>query len=67
MSRVGSGLVCNLIIRFAREAVMAPLLRGIFICWICGKRVSLEDCKIDELGKPVHEECYVAKLALRKG
>jgi len=33
-------------------------------CWICGKAVKLEDCKVDEHGLPVHEDCYVAKLAL---
>jgi hypothetical protein len=25
--------------------------------------VQLESCKIDERGQPVHEDCYVAKLA----
>jgi hypothetical protein len=35
------------------------------ICWLCclcGKRVSLEECKIDEYGLPVHEECYVVLI-----
>ena len=32
------------------------------ICWICGKTISLEQCKIDESGLPVHGECYVAKI-----
>ena len=31
-------------------------------CWICGKTTSLEQCKIDESGLPVHGECYVAKI-----
>lgn len=31
-------------------------------CWICGKAVKLENCKVDEYGLPVHEDCYVAKL-----
>jgi hypothetical protein len=35
-------------------------------CWLCGKAVSLEACKTDEYGKSVHEECYVARLALEK-
>jgi hypothetical protein len=43
---------------------MAPLLRGIFRCWICGRRVALEDCKIDEHGYAVHENCYIG-MALR--
>jgi hypothetical protein len=33
-------------------------------CWICGKPVALENCKVDEHGLPVHEECYVARVAL---
>ena len=33
-------------------------------CWICGGSVSLEDCKIDEHGSPVHEQCYAARVAL---
>jgi hypothetical protein len=36
-------------------------------CWICGKALSLESCKIDEHGQPVHEECYVAVVRLRSG
>jgi hypothetical protein len=33
-------------------------------CWLCGCSVSLEDCKIDERGFPVHEKCYAAKVVL---
>jgi hypothetical protein len=32
-------------------------------CWICGRAVSLEECKIDEHGLAVHERCCVARLA----
>jgi hypothetical protein len=32
-------------------------------CWICGMAVSLEDCKSDEQGMAVHEDCYVRKTA----
>jgi hypothetical protein len=28
-------------------------------CWICNKPVRLQDCKTDDRGRPVHEECYV--------
>jgi hypothetical protein len=35
-----------------------------FNCWICGKPVSLETCKTDERGKPVHEDCYVTVIRL---
>ena len=34
------------------------------MCWICGRSVSLESCKIDENGNAVHEECYATKVAL---
>jgi ribosome-binding protein aMBF1 (putative translation factor) len=32
------------------------------MCWICGRTVALEDCKVDERGLPVHDNCYVAKV-----
>src|SRR5215469_8746637 len=32
------------------------------VCSICGKPVSLQDCKVDEYGKAVHGTCYVAKV-----
>ena len=32
------------------------------VCSICGKSVSLKDCKVDEHGKAVHGTCYVAKV-----
>jgi hypothetical protein len=34
-----------------------------FVCSICGKQVDITTCKTDELGKPVHNVCYAAKLA----
>ena len=34
------------------------------VCWICGRAIALETCKIDEVGYPIHEECYVARVAL---
>jgi len=46
---------------------MASRQDPIHICWICGNRVSLERCKIDEHGRAVHEDCYVAKIALQNG
>jgi hypothetical protein len=42
---------------------MTPLLRATPNCWICGRPAELESCKIDERGQPVHEDCYVARLA----
>ena len=32
------------------------------LCRLCGRAVELENCKTDERGRPVHEECYVAGL-----
>jgi hypothetical protein len=43
---------------------MAPLLRATPTCGICGLPVQLESCMVDEHGQPVHEDCYVGKLAL---
>jgi hypothetical protein len=35
-------------------------------CSICNEAVELETAKIDEVGKPVHEECYVEKISVNK-
>lgn len=42
----------------ARRRAMANPGASARICWICGKSVPLEECKIDEHGLAVHEECY---------
>lgn len=39
-------------------------LRPTQMCWICGRIVRLDACKTDEHGCAVHEQCYVAKMAL---
>ena len=31
-------------------------------CWLCGKSVSLENCKTEERGRAVHEERYVTSF-----
>jgi recombinational DNA repair protein (RecF pathway) len=36
-----------------------------FSCTICGESVELETTKIDEGGKPVHEECYLRQVSLK--
>jgi hypothetical protein len=36
-------------------------------CTLCNSSVTLEACKIDERGKPVHEECYVRKTRVNAG
>jgi len=35
-------------------------------CAICGKPITLERAKVSEEGKPMHEECFVAKIRLSK-
>ncbi len=42
---------------------MAFLKKPVHECWICGSEVSLEECKIDEHGQAVHEDCYLVALA----
>lgn len=34
------------------------------ICAICGREVSLEQCKVDEYGAAVHDGCYVKKVLM---
>jgi len=43
---------------------MAFLQKLVHECWICGYEVSLEECKIDEHGQAVHQECYLVALAV---
>ena len=35
---------------------------GIVPCAICGLRVELEQCKVNEDGQAVHEKCYFASM-----
>jgi hypothetical protein len=35
------------------------------VCYICGDPVPLEDCKTDENGHAVHEECYLVREKLK--
>jgi len=34
-------------------------------CWICQKAIALEECIIDENGRPVHEDCYICAVKLK--
>src|SRR5216684_7600838 len=44
---------------------IAPLAPGpSFECSLCSKPIPLEDSKVSEDGRPMHEECYVSKLTL---
>jgi len=44
--------------------VPPPVSRASFECAICSKPIPLEDSKVSEDGRPMHEECYVAKVTL---
>jgi hypothetical protein len=35
-------------------------------CSICNESVELETTRVNEIGEPVHEECYAIKLNLKK-
>lgn len=37
-------------------------MKGPVICPICNKPVILESARVNELGKAVHEECYLKAL-----
>ena len=37
-----------------------------FPCSICNESVELETAKVDEIGNPIHEECYVQRVSLKK-
>ena len=63
---VPDGGVDYWMIRSARLHMAWPQ-ESVHICWICGNRVSLEKCKIDEQGQAVHEDCYVAKVVFQSG
>jgi ribosome-binding protein aMBF1 (putative translation factor) len=34
-------------------------------CWMCGRTIRLDDCKIDEHGMAVHEDCYVSRVMMK--
>ena len=36
------------------------------VCQLCGKPISLESARINEFGKPVHQECYVTAIRQAK-
>jgi hypothetical protein len=36
------------------------------VCELCKKPVLLEKARINELGKPVHEQCYVQSIRTGK-
>jgi len=45
---------------------MTGLAPHLPICSICNKPVKLETSKVDELGKAIHEGCYLLKVSSRR-
>jgi len=41
-------------------------LHHVVTCALCNQPVDIQECKTDERGSAVHEECYVAKAFRRK-
>jgi len=39
---------------------------GLASCAVCGNPVKLEQCKINEYGKAVHETCYLTSIKKRR-
>jgi hypothetical protein len=49
-----------------RRAVPIPKRPTLPACPICNKEVQLETAKTDEVGRALHEECYLLRLNLRR-
>jgi len=68
----GVGLLCNSTLQPFAWRPALPLHSNLarrsrfFPCSICNELVELETAKVDEIGNPVHEECYVQKVSLHK-
>jgi hypothetical protein len=43
---------------------LAYIMVALVNCSICGKPVKLEEAKVDAVGMPIHEDCYV--LAVKR-
>jgi hypothetical protein len=67
---LGVGLLCNLI--SLQEAHHMPLRSNLAFksefptCSICNEPVELETTKSNEIGEPMHEECYALEISLGK-
>ncbi len=65
---LGVGLLCNLI--SLQEAYHMPLRSNLAFksefptCSICNEPVELETTKSNEIGEPIHEECYALEISL---
>ena len=66
---MGVGLLCNLMKGVTQEIKMLSH-NSAYVCWLCGKPVDVGVCNTDEHGKhgkPVHETCYITRLAFEDG
>jgi len=64
---LGVGLLCNQMMHRLAGGHPAMLnLSPLPTCSICNKPVKLETSKVDELGKAVHEGCYLLKVSVKK-
>jgi hypothetical protein len=61
----GVGLLCNLMNPLPEDHMTTPA-SNLRVCGICNKPVKVETGKVDELGKAVHEGCYLLKVSLRR-
>jgi hypothetical protein len=67
---LGVGLLCNLI--FHSERPHMPIRSNLAFksefptCSICNESVELETIRVNEIGEPVHEECYLQEISLKK-
>jgi hypothetical protein len=48
------------------RAIPIPRRPGLPACPICNKEVQFETAKTDEVGRALHEECYLLRLNLRR-
>lgn len=49
--------------RKAARAATPSSQSGQIPCVLCNSPVSLEECKVDERGNPVHDDCYIERLS----
>jgi hypothetical protein len=56
-------------IQLARKIAVGELSASnaaLVLCTLCDDPVQLENCKIDENGKAVHQDCYVAEMRIAR-
>jgi hypothetical protein len=51
---------------FDKKLLQSDLQERVMLCTICNRPITLENAKIDENGRAVHEECYVNQLLAKQ-